>query len=111
MRLSSIVLTITSLVSMPVMANPTGDAAEMDNIEKRGCGTGNWCCTVANPSTYCANYCRGGSQYLNCGASYVSGYISLLRLRVASGVIAYTEFPLVPTERTMPMFLPLRIRG
>ncbi len=49
----------------------------MENIEARGCGTGNWCCTVANPSTYCINYCRAGSEYLNCGASYVSAVLRI----------------------------------
>jgi hypothetical protein len=71
MRFSSIVLNMAALLAVHVLAGPTGDVAEMDNIEKRGCGTGNWCCTVANPSQYCVKYCAAGSIYIDCGASYV----------------------------------------
>jgi len=71
MRFLSIALSITGLLAVNAIANPTGDLLDSESIEKRGCNTGNWCCTVANPSTYCINYCRAGSQYINCGASYV----------------------------------------
>lgn len=72
MRFSSLLVSIATLLAAHVLANPTGDLAEVDNIEKRGCGTGNWCCTVASPSAYCVKYCAGGSKYINCGESYVS---------------------------------------
>jgi len=71
MRLSSIVLSAFTLVSVQVLAGPTGGEAEMGNIEKRGCDTGNWCCVESNPSRYCAKYCTHGSQYLNCYKSWV----------------------------------------
>ncbi|KAH8174094.1 hypothetical protein LIA77_05513 [Sarocladium implicatum] len=71
MRLSLIILSLG--IALQTGATPTGnEAAVMENIKERGCGTGNWCCTVANPSSYCIKYCAGGSKYINCGASYVS---------------------------------------
>ena len=72
MRFLSILLSVTGLLTVHVFSNPTGDLTEVESIEKRGCNTGNWCCTVANPSAYCAKYCAGGSQYINCYESYVS---------------------------------------
>ncbi|KAK0745715.1 hypothetical protein B0T18DRAFT_410046 [Schizothecium vesticola] len=69
MRTSSILLSIASLLAITVLANPTVDPAQGEDVFKRGCNTGNWCCTVANPSSYCAKYCAGGSKYINCSAS------------------------------------------
>jgi hypothetical protein len=76
MRFSSIALSIATLLAANVLAGPTGNQAEMGNIDKRGCDTGNWCCVQSNPSRYCAKYCTHGSQYLNCYASSVSCQIS-----------------------------------
>ena len=71
MRLATIIVPLS--LALSTWATPTGnDAAVMGNIKERGCGTGNWCCTVANPSSYCAKYCAGGSKYINCSASSVS---------------------------------------
>jgi len=74
MRFTSIIFSI-GILAANVFANPTGGEAEMGNLEKRGCNTGNWCCVQSNPSTYCNNYCRAGSQSINCSASYVSTYL------------------------------------
>ena len=72
MRFSPIIFLMTGLMTGHALGGPTGTQDEMANIEQRGCGTGNWCCTVANPSSYCNTYCTGGSAYLNCYGSYVS---------------------------------------
>ena len=80
MRTSSILLSIASLMAITVLANPTVSPAQGDDITKRGCGTGNWCCTVASPSSYCVKYCAGGSKYINCSASSVSYFRAGLRV-------------------------------
>jgi len=72
MRLSSFILSTTSLMVFSALANPTGGESEMENIEKRGCNTGNWCCTESYPSAYCAKYCAAGSIYIDCSGSNVS---------------------------------------
>jgi len=61
-------------MALHILANPTGDLAEMESIEKRGCNTRSWFCIIANPSSYCINHCRAGSKYINCVVSYVSGH-------------------------------------
>lgn len=85
MRFSSIVLSI-GILAANVLAGPTGAEAEMENTDKRGCNTGNWCCVQSNPSTYCINYCRAGSQSINCSASYVSVFDMMMPVPGANGV-------------------------
>lgn len=114
MRFSTLLVSVTSLMATQVFAGAVGDVAEMANIDKRGCGTGNWCCTVANPSAYCAKYCTHGSQYINCYESYVS-IIALPRMSSYSPpprVVAIshpltTTVPSVPSKRSMPVQMPL----
>jgi hypothetical protein len=103
MRISSIILSLTGLMAVHVLANPAGDAAQMEDIEKRGCNTGSWCCTVANPSSYCAKYCTHGSQYINCYESYVSRS----ELEPASTSSNGANSFVVPIERSLPMQVPL----
>jgi len=66
MRFLSVTLSIVGYMAIGILATPTGDLADVENIAKRGCGTGSWCCTVAKPSTYCANWCHSGigSDYI-----------------------------------------------
>ena len=71
MRFSAIALNIAAMLVVQASAGAVGDVAEMDNIEKRGCGTGNWCCVAERPSDYCNVYCRAGSVHLDCSKSWV----------------------------------------
>lgn len=68
----SSVLFCVGVISQVWAIPASNDAAVMENIKPRVCNQGNWCCTIANPSNYCIQYCAHGSQYINCGASYVS---------------------------------------
>lgn len=94
-------LTIAGLMAIGVFANPTLDPLATENMEKRGCNTGNWCCTIANPSTYCIKYCAGGSRYLDCGKSYVSQIVYAGILQLLTAILA------VSREWTMRMHLSL----
>ena len=116
MRLSSIFLSLTSLVAVQVLAGATGSLLSAEDLEKRGCNTGNWCCTIASPSSYCIKYCAAGSKYINCSKSYVStGNESRLEnpwLRCTKELhVANYNCPssAVPGERTMPMQMYLRV--
>ena len=108
MRLSSIILSITSLMAFSAVANPTGGESEMENIEKRGCNTGNWCCTESYPSAYCARYCAAGSIYIDCSGSNVSIWCLRENSRQVLCIMILTLL-IVPGQRPVPVPLPLSV--